>query len=79
MKSTRIYTQRDCNFCKLAKHLLDENNIEYEEVSLNAPRGLSYFRADCPDCRTVPQIFIDNVFIGNYKNLTEYFNENSTD
>ena len=60
-----IYTWSTCPFCIRAKRLLDKKGVEYTEYCLDgdeAGRDKMTERTGGP--RSVPQIFIDDKYIG---------------
>tara|TARA_Y100000782_G_C10031403_1_gene201244 strand:+ start:367 stop:552 length:186 start_codon:yes stop_codon:yes gene_type:complete len=59
----------------MAKTLLKQKGIEYEERNLAKDWKTEQLLEAVPNARTVPQIFVDNKYIGNYDNLVEYFNQ----
>lgn len=69
-----VWCKTSCPFCVDAKNFLSERGISYEERVI----GEKYSKQDLleilPNARTVPQIFIDNVYVGGYNDLIEYFN-----
>ena len=65
-----VYTTTVCPYCVRAKQLLQRKNIAYEEVDLN--KVPSEVRAELmtrTKHRTVPQIFINDQFIGGFDQL----------
>jgi glutaredoxin len=57
-----------------AKNLLKIKGIEYEERNISAGVWTrEQLLASCSEARTVPQIVIDDVVIGGYDQLEEYF------
>lgn len=71
-----VWSKNSCSFCDKAKELLTNNNIPYEERVL----GDSWSKQDLlkvvPNARTVPQIFIDNFYVGGYNELVEHLSSN---
>lgn len=67
---TVIWSKDNCIFCDMAKDLLDHNHIAYEERKI----GDGYSKSDLidvlPDAKTVPQIFIDDKYIGGFTELS---------
>ena len=65
-----IYTGAACGFCMRAMRLLDSKNISYEQIDTSMNSAL---RADMQSRsggrHTVPQIFVDNVHIGDCADL----------
>jgi len=65
-----IYTGPFCNFCVLAKKLLNKKNIQYYEIDISKnleKRSEMLFRTNGKS--TIPQIFINNEFIGGFTEL----------
>jgi glutaredoxin 3 len=65
-----IYTTTVCPYCVRAKQLLQRKNIAYQEINLNTEP--SEVRTDLmarTKHRTVPQIFINDQFIGGFDQL----------
>ena len=66
-----IYSTSWCGPCKLAKRLLDERGITYNEIDIEE---IGWSREDLYNKtggRTVPQIVIDDKTIGGYDDLLE--------
>ena len=69
-----IWSRDLCAYCVKAKNLLTMKGIEYEERNISAGRWTrEQLLQACPAARTVPQIVIDDVLIGGYDQLEEYF------
>ena len=65
-----IYTTTVCPYCVRAKQLLQRKNIEYVEVNLNTePTEVREELMARTKHRTVPQIFINDEFIGGFDQL----------
>ena len=67
--NVKIYSTNWCPYCANTKRFLDERDIEYEEINIEA-EGMS--REDLEKItggRTVPQIVIDENPIGGYDDL----------
>jgi glutaredoxin 3 len=67
-----IYTKNNCSFCEKAKSLLTELNLEYVEKDVSNTETKLELLMRVPDARTVPQIFINEVYIGGYTELLDY-------
>ena len=73
-----IYSKNNCQYCTKAKHLVKSLGLEYEEKSFEKD-----FSGDVDKLiehvgkkvRTMPQIKIDDVLVGGYNQLVEYFVE----
>jgi len=67
-----VWSNVGCTYCEQAKKLLQSKNIEYEER--NIAHGLwtvQQLQEAVPGARTVPQIFLDDKYIGGYQQLAE--------
>ena len=71
-----VYSKNNCVFCNKAKHLLTKLGLDYEEMKLEefaSPEAMLEHIGK--PVRTMPQIKIDDVLIGGYNQLVEYFND----
>lgn len=60
-----VYTTTVCPYCVRAKQLLQRKNIAYQEINLNnEPAEVRLELIAKTKHRTVPQIFINDQFIG---------------
>lgn len=59
-----IWSKPNCPHCVTAKNLLIANGIEYDEhvVGVNATK--EDLLAVVPNARSVPQVFIDDKYVG---------------
>jgi glutaredoxin len=69
-----IYSKADCTYCEKAKSLLTTLNLAYEEKNVSEPDTKRELLLRVPDAKTVPQIFINGVYIGGYTELLEFTN-----
>ncbi len=65
----KIYSQAGCSYCNLAKILMMEKGIEFEEIDVrSSDEAKALFETN--GFRTVPQIFTDrDVYVGGYVDL----------
>ena len=69
----KIYTQNNCSYCVAAKNLLDKKGEQYEEIHLeDNPDAKNKLKQD--GLRTVPQIWLDEEYIGGYVELERRYN-----
>ena len=73
MKAT-IYTKNNCTFCVQAKTLMKIRGIDYEELNMQTqPTMRSELMEKCEAInvipRTVPQIWIDDEYVGGFQEL----------
>ena len=66
-----MYTQNSCGYCHMAKNLLNEQKIDFIEVSLDHDTEARVMLKE-KKCRTVPQIFNGKLHIGGYTELKQY-------
>lgn len=70
-KKVEIYTFATCPYCTRAKRLLDNKGISYKEFDItNQKEKLKELEART-NCSTVPQIFVDDEFIGGCDDIIE--------
>ncbi len=67
----KIYTLDTCVYCNLAKDILKKNNLKYEEIKLEKNNDNLKKLIEKTKCKTVPQIFVNENFIGGYTDLKE--------
>lgn len=67
-----VWSTATCSFCKQAKILLDKHNIPYEERMIGAEWTKEQLLEEVPHARTVPQIFIDEIYVGGYTELVSH-------
>lgn len=65
----KIYSQDGCMYCNLAKILMMEKGIKFEEIDVrSSDEAKALFEMN--SFRTVPQIFTDrDVYVGGYEDL----------
>ena len=67
-----IWSTPTCSFCVRAKAELTKRGIDYEERILGIDWTKEQLQQVVPNARTVPQIFLDDVYIGGYTELKDY-------
>ena len=65
-----IYTQPRCNYCNLAKELLEAHSQKYTEIAIDEDNEAKNFIKGFAN--TVPQIFYEKQLIGGYEKLQEH-------
>jgi glutaredoxin 3 len=67
-----IWSKDACPQCEMAKTLLKQKGVDYEERNLsNGEWTKEDLIAVAPSARSVPQIFFNEECIGGYNNLKE--------
>lgn len=79
MSQVTIVTSPDCNYCHAAKALLQQKNIGYREVDLRLDGDRAQQLMVQSGQRTVPQIFINQIPIGGYTELSQLIRNNALD
>lgn len=69
MKKVTIYCWTYCPYCVKAKALLDEKGITYEEKIIDNDAAALKSLQSKTGSGTVPQIFVEDVFIGGCDDL----------
>lgn len=69
MTKVIIYTKDNCPYCRMAKNLLNERSISFEEVRVDLDQNKLDEMLKLSKRRTVPQIFINDQPIGGYDDL----------
>jgi glutaredoxin len=73
MKAT-IWSKENCTFCVQAKQLLESKGIEFEERKIGKAWTKEQLLEAVPTARTVPQIFLDEQYVGGYQELRQKLN-----
>ena len=70
-----VWSKYHCAFCEQAKALLTQKGIQFEEKKI----GDGYTRGDLidvvPTARSVPQIFLDDEYVGGLPELQKKLTE----
>ena len=70
MNKITIYLTQTCGFCNTAKRLLEKRGISYEEIDISSDlEGKGEMMRKSNGMRTVPQIFLDNKYVGGFSEL----------
>tara|TARA_R100000951_G_scaffold81782_2_gene69492 strand:- start:435 stop:659 length:225 start_codon:yes stop_codon:yes gene_type:complete len=70
-----IYSRPGCKWCETSKSLLELKGLEYNELMLDVDITVDQLKTLVPGAKSVPQIMSDNIYIGGYKELTEYLEQ----
>jgi glutaredoxin 3 len=66
----RIYTTTYCSYCRAAKSLLEARGAAFEEIDCTNDAGTRQWLLDQTGRRTVPQIFVGEVPVGGFDDLS---------
>ena len=72
MKNIVIYTQDMCGYCVEAIAEFESREWEYTSHNIKHTDNYNNLKELLPDVRTVPQIWIDEKYIGGYDELLEW-------
>lgn len=67
-----VWSTSTCPFCIKAKNELTQRSIDYEERVIGNGWTKEQLLQEVPNARTVPQIFIDGIYVGGYTELMSY-------
>jgi len=68
-----VWSNVGCSYCEQAKNLLKAKDIEFEERNIaHGTWTVQQLQEAVPGARTVPQIFIDEKYIGGYQELQKH-------
>ena len=80
MKKIEIYTTNYCPFCVKAKSLLNKKKIKFFEIDISNDETLrNKMSLMSNGARSVPQIFADNVHIGDSDKIHKLDQEKKLD
>ena len=76
-----IYSKDGCGFCVAAKKLLEQKGISFVEYNISSQPDKKQELLEAAAIenvvpRTVPQIWLNNKYIGGYDNLSLFFSSN---
>lgn len=67
-----VWSKDACPYCVQAKALLESKNIDYEERNVMHEWTKEQLLAEVPTARTLPQIFLDDNYIGGFNELRKH-------
>lgn len=67
-----VYTKPNCIFCEKAKSLLTSYDLPFQERDITTSTNKQELLLLLPQAKTVPQIWVDEQYIGGYSELSEY-------
>jgi glutaredoxin 3 len=80
MKKIEIFTSSHCPFCTKAKNLLNKKKVKFSEIDVSNDESLRKKMSNMADgARSVPQIFADNVHIGDCDKIYKLDQEKKLD
>lgn len=76
-----MYTKNNCGFCMMAKALLNNHDVEYEEINIDEEDDAREFIIS-EGHRTMPQFYTDTgeLFVeGGFQGLKDHFDKEKID
>jgi glutaredoxin 3 len=70
MKKVLMYSTRVCPFCVMAKRLLQNKGVTYDEVRVDEDFSRREEMMRITGRRTVPQIFVGTTHVGGFDELS---------
>ena len=67
-----LWSKYHCPYCDQAKSLLEMKGIDFEERKIGDGWTKEELLEMVPSARSVPQIFVNDEYIGGYKELANY-------
>ena len=67
-----VWSKDACPFCVQAKALLESKGINFEERNVSQDWTREQLLAAVPNARTLPQIFLDDNYIGGFTELRRH-------
>ena len=67
-----IWSKNNCVWCDRAKDVLTAQSIPYQEKNIDTNATREQLMEAVPNARSIPQIFIDGVYIGGFLELQEH-------
>ena len=74
-----IYIGHRCAYCNAAKRLLDSKGAKYTEINVDEDPELRTKMIESTKRQSVPQIFIGDVHVGGFDDLSELNHEGKLD
>ncbi|MFL1526526.1 glutaredoxin 3 [Pseudomonas sp. O230] len=71
MKTVTLYTTETCPYCRNAKSLLASRGVRMKEINIHTQEGKRDEMVSRSGRRTVPQIFIEDMYIGGFDDLAK--------
>lgn len=70
--SVSIYSQPNCVYCDMAKALAKQHNLDIVEYVIGKDITKEMFFELLPNVRSVPQIYVNSIYVGGYQEFKDY-------
>jgi len=78
-KKVVVYTFATCPFCVRVKRLLNNKGVEFTEIEISGDTNKLNELEQQTGCSTVPQVFVDDKFIGGCDDVVNLHKEGKFD
>ncbi len=68
-QKVKMYTAQYCPYCMMARSLLEDKGVPYEDLRVDGDRALRMEMESLSGRRTVPQIFVGTKHIGGFDDM----------
>ena len=68
-----VWSKENCPYCLQAKGLLKQKGIKFEERNISQDWTREQLLEAIPTAKTLPQIFLDDNYIGGFTELRKHF------
>ena len=75
LKSAVVWSKNNCQACETVKDLLAQHKYAFEIISVDTPHGLAEFRKQMPTARSVPQVYIEDQYVGGLQEVKKFLAE----
>ncbi len=73
MKKAIIWSKENCPYCEAAKVVVRQQGYEVEERKIGSGWTIQQLHEVVPTAKTVPQVFLEDQYIGNYDSIARHF------
>lgn len=78
-KEVIVYTFETCPYCVRVKRLLDNKGVKYNEIEISGQDEKLAQLKEKTGCGTVPQVYVDDKFIGGCDDVIKLHKEGKFD
>ncbi len=79
MAQVQVYTTPSCPYCVMAKRLLNQKGVRFEEIDVANDHGKRAWLVQQSGQRTVPQVFIDGKSYGGFTDIAALYRQGKLD
>ncbi len=72
-KKAIVWSKDNCQYCEAAKMVVSQQGYEVEERKIGHGWTVAQLHEVVPTAKTVPQVFLEDQYIGNYDSVARHF------